>query len=131
MVSGEGKEREMNSIEDRPDYAGSMDPNKTFAPAKPYDFNNPADQLRGGLLGPTSENQGLIDQFIQQRRQTVPPMAPPIKVFTVCVNSEMGGERYMAFLGSDPSKRATAGSREMATAMLLEAEKLIVVVEND
>lgn len=99
--------------------------------SKPYDFNNPADQLRGGLLGPGYDKQDLMDRFLQQRNQTVPVAPSPIKVFTVCVNSEMGGERYMAFLGSDPSKRATAGSREMATAMLLEAEKLIVVVEND
>lgn len=106
-------------------------PNQTFAPAKPYDFNNPGDQLRGGLLGPGYDKQDLMDKFLQQRNQTVPVAPAPIKVFTVCVNSEMGGEKYMAFLGSDPSKRATSTTRSAAVAELLAQQKLIVVVEND
>jgi hypothetical protein len=100
----------------------------TFAPAKPYDFNNPADQLRGGLLGPGYDSQKIMNDLLQ-RQQT--PAPTPIKIFTVCVNSEIGGEKYMAFLGNDPSKKATASTRDQAIVDLLTEQKLIVAVEND
>jgi len=54
----------------------------------------------------------------------------PIKVFTVCVNSEMGG-KYIAFLGSDPAQRFTSDSRLEAVALLLAHTKLIVMTEID
>ena len=53
----------------------------------------------------------------------------PIKVFTVCTDQESG--RYMAFLGTDPTKKATAFSRESAAAQLLAEQKLIVMTEID
>ena len=53
----------------------------------------------------------------------------PIKVLTVCTDQENG--RYIAFLGTDPTKKATAFSRESATAQLLAEQKLIVMTEID
>lgn len=72
-----------------------------------------------------------MDKMNEQYRKDHTFAPAPIKIFTVCVNSELGGEKYMAFLGSDPSKKATASTRDQAIVDLLTEQKLIVVVEND
>jgi len=82
-------------------------------------------QFPNGLIG-SLENQGLADQFLQQRRVAAPTT---IKVFTVCVDQMSG--KYMAFLGSDPSQRVTGDSRLEAVALLLEHTKTIVMTEID
>ena len=68
----------------------------------------------------------FIEQIIGRKEAAV---ASPIKVFTVCINAEIG--TYIAFLGSDPTKKATAGRRELAVARLLAEQKLIVMTEID
>jgi len=82
-------------------------------------------QFPKGLIG-SLENQGLVDQFLQQRQIAAPT---PIKVFTVCVDQMSG--KYMAFLGSEPFKRATGDSRPEAVFKLLAEQKLIVMAEID
>lgn len=97
----------MNSIEDRPDYAGSMNP-----------LTNPADQVRRRI----QDQGGIAAQFGSYS-------ASPIKVFTVCVDQMSG--KYMAFLGSDPAQRVTGDSRLEAVALLLAHTKTIVMTEID
>lgn len=89
----------------------------TFSPSKPYDFSNPADQLR------RLQDQPWIGSKLSEYSTS------PIKVFTVCVDPEHG--RYMAFLGSDPEKKATGGSRSTAIYQLLIDNKIITETEID
>jgi len=112
------------NMADRPDYHGSLNPleasqRKALFNPNDADLLNPADKVRRRLI---EGNQAL--QFGSYSTS-------PIKVFTVCVNSEMGGERYMAFLGSGPTKKAVAGTRAEAVATLLAEQKLIVMTEID
>ena len=84
-------------------------------------MNIPEDQLTNQSPRRTIQDAiGLGGQFANYSQS-------PIKVFTVWTTAD----RCMAFLGSDPSKRETAGSRMEAVAALLEAQKLIVVTEID
>ena len=53
----------------------------------------------------------------------------PIRVFTICVDPENG--KYTAFLASDPTKRCTAYSRDVATVQLLAEHKLVICTEMD
>jgi len=81
------------------------------------DLFNPADQMRRRI------------QEGNQAAQFGSYSASPIKVFTVCVEPGVG--EYMAFLGSDPTKKAVADSRLEAVATLLAEQKLIVMAEID
>ena len=121
------------SLADRPDYHGSLNPLST---SQREVLGMQPNISRGGLIEPRQgqglieprDKQALVDQFLQQRYQTVATPSP-IKVFTVCINAEIG--TYIAFLGSDPTKKATAGRRELAVARLLAEQKLIVMTEID
>ena len=113
------------NMADRPDYHGSLgnrhyDP-ATYSNKQAVDINNqqfdPSGQVRRRI-----QEGGLGSAFGSYS-------TAPIKVFTVCIDPENG--RYMAFLGSDPAKKATAFSRELATAQLLAEQKLIVMTEID
>lgn len=53
----------------------------------------------------------------------------PIKVFTVCVDQMSG--KYMAFLGSDPAKKATGENSSSAVITLLLSQNLIAMKELD
>jgi len=78
---------------------------------------DPADQVRRRI-----QDGGISSAFGSYSTS-------PIKVFTVCVDQMSG--KYMAFLGSDPTKRVTGDSRSEAVAALLSQQKLIVMTEID
>ena len=96
------------NMADRPDYHGSLNPL--------------LGSQRSMLFDPTEMNkQRALFQQIGSYS------ASPIKVFTVCVD-QMNG-KFMAFLGSDPTKKATAGSRSEAIHTLLVDNKIITETE--
>lgn len=99
----------------------------------PNDANllNPANQLNRGLAMENRQQdiQSIYDQWSKSMSNQVQITTSPIKVFTVCVDQEIG--KYMAFLGSDPAQRMTGDSRAEAIFVLLAHCKLIVMTEID
>jgi len=116
----------MNSIEDRPDYAGSLG-NRHYDKATYSNSTMPLDKNGKDLIDNASYDLYRRLQGWQTGTSAVPPT--PIKVFTVCVDQMSG--KYMAFLGSDPAKKAVADNRLEAVAVLLAEQKLIVMTEID
>jgi len=116
----------MNSIEDRPDYAGQIG-NRHYDEATYSNSTMPLDKNGKDLIDNASHDLFRRLQGWQTGTSAVPPS--PIKVFTVCVDQMSG--KYMAFLGSEPFKRATGDSRPEAVFKLLAEQKLIVMAEID
>jgi hypothetical protein len=116
----------VNSIEDRPDYAGSIG-NRYYDKATYSNSTMPLDKNGNDLIDNASHDLLRKLQGWQTDTSAVPLSS--IKVFTVCVDQMSG--KYMAFLGSDPTKRVTGDSRSEAVAALLSQQKLIVMAEID
>ena len=127
------------NMADRPDYHGSLNPlpgkqreavGLKFNP-NDADLLNPANQLNRGLdMGNRQQDiQSIYDQWSKSMSNQVQISTSPIKVFTVCVDP--GAGKYLAFLGSDPAKKATGSSRSEALHTLLVHNKVITETEID